>query len=175
MRVSPCSLIHINEHNHCLDDAATPEMVKRSKETREHQGNVGDKPDVNKRNNMQVKELYEEIIQHETADPGRVSTEAEVDESLTGAVWPGWQSGDRHPGPLIFKMKKKLRALFAKARGDNLHKLKYYSNNQGLAVICSCLIKEHQFESSTKPMAAFRKVLCPIRFSAKYVLFIDLH
>ena len=86
-----------------------------------------------------------------------------------GAVWPGWQSGD-----LIFKVKKKLRALFTKARGDNLHKLKYYSNNQGLAFICSCLIKEHQFDSSTKPMA-FRKVLGPIRVSAKYVLFIDLH
>ena len=48
-----------------------------------------------------------------------------------------------HPGPLIFEVKKKLRALFAKVRGDNLQKLKYYSNNQSPAVICACLIKEH--------------------------------
>ena len=32
------------------------------------------------------------------------------------------------PGPLIFKVKKKLRALFAKVRGEYLQKLKYYSN-----------------------------------------------
>ena len=31
--------------------------------------------------------------------------------SGAGAVWPGWQSGDRHPGPQIFKVEKKLRAL----------------------------------------------------------------
>ena len=31
--------------------------------------------------------------------------------SSAGAVWPGWQSGDRHPGLLIFKVKNKLRAL----------------------------------------------------------------
>ena len=55
----------------------------------------------------------------------------------TGAVWPGWQSGDL-PGAQIFEVKKKLLVLFAKVRGDNLHKLKYYSNNQG-----PCLIKEH--------------------------------
>ena len=96
VRVSPCSLMHINEHNHCLDDAATPEMAKQLKEKRGHQESVGDKPDVNKRNDMQVKELYEEIIQDETAEPERVPTDAGVDESLNQDVHDDHVHEDMH-------------------------------------------------------------------------------
>ena len=48
-------------------------------------------------------------------------------------------------GPPLLSKLKKLRALFAKVRGDDLHKLKYYNHNQGPAVtvIYSCLIRKH--------------------------------
>ena len=53
------------------------------------------------------------------------------------------KSGDRYPGPLIFKVKKKLRALFAKVGGGNMHKLQYCSYNEDHRVTGYCLIKEH--------------------------------
>ena len=47
------------------------------------------------------------------------------------------------PGPSDILSKKENTGPFAKVRGDNLHRLKYYSDNQGPTVICSCLIREH--------------------------------
>ena len=41
----------------------------------------------------------------------------------SGAVWPGWQSGDRHPGPLIWKVEKNHGPFLRKFEKDRLHKL----------------------------------------------------
>ena len=43
--------------------------------------------------------------------------------SSAGAVWPGWQSGDRHPGPLIWKVEKNHGPFLRKFEKDRLHKL----------------------------------------------------
>lgn len=48
---------------------------------------------------------------------------SEITTSWAGAVCPRWQSSNRHPGPLICKVKEKLNDLSEKAGEVNLHKL----------------------------------------------------
>ena len=45
------------------------------------------------------------------------------DGTTAGAVWPGWQSGDLHPGPLIWKVEKNHGPFLRKFEKDRLHKL----------------------------------------------------